>query len=228
MKTLKTFILLLAVTLTIPSICACGDDDDNSPIVGPGGNSGKNNDKHEYVDLGLPNGTLWATCNVGASKPEEYGDWFAWGETIPKDIDAWYPEWNNYKYYNETGLYKYNSSDRRMELEPIDDAATVNWGENWQTPSPAQFYDLINGAYTTREWKTLNGVIGVKITSKSNGNSIFLPTSHKYWTRSLDSGSRYQATCFDFFSENENEGVAFYRNHSPRCEPCLVRPVRKK
>ena len=111
-------------------------------------------DSHEWVDLGLPSGTLWATCNVGASKPEEYGVYFAWGETEPKSNY----DWSTYKYYNgspET-MTKYCTNndmgrvDNKTELEAMDDAATVNWGSNWQTPSKEQFEELYNSSYTTQ------------------------------------------------------------------------------
>ena len=99
-------------------------------------------DGHAYVDLGLPSGTLWATCNVGASSPEEYGDYFAWGETEPKNDY----NWSTYKYCkgSSTTMTKYCTSssygtvDNKTELEPSDDAATVNWGSNWQMPSLEQ------------------------------------------------------------------------------------------
>ena len=163
-------------------------------------------DGYEYVDLGLPSGTLWATCNVGANSPEEYGDYYAWGETKPKSDYSW----STYKYCKGTDdtMTKYctNSSygtvDNKTELEPSDDAATVNWGSEWQMPSYKQCRELINSSYTTTTWTTLNGKYGRKITSKSNGNSIFLPAagyrngtflydagSHcYYWSRSLSTG----------------------------------------
>ena len=83
--------------------------------------------KHEYVDLGLPSGTLWATCNVGADNPEDYGNYYAWGETEPKDTYSW----SNYKHGNGSDFdvsKKYNRTDSHINLAPVDDAATVNWG----------------------------------------------------------------------------------------------------
>ena len=164
-------------------------------------------EEHEWVDLGLPSGTLWATCNVGANSPEEYGDYFAWGETEPKD----FYDWNTYKWcmgdYNTMTKYcpqsdvGYNGfTDTLTELEPADDAATANWGSGWQMPSMAQCQELINSSYTTTEWTTQNGVNGRKITSNINGKSIFLSAAgfHEgnrhspglgicgtYWSRSL-------------------------------------------
>ena len=158
------------------------------------------------VDLGLPSGTLWATKNVGASRPEEYGDYFAWGETQPKeDYSRSTYKWckgegNTMTKYCTQSEYGYNGfTDNKVELEPEDDAATFNWGSDWQMPSFAQFEELINDSYTTTTWTTTNGVYGCKITSKSNGKSIFLPATGcwdlssledvgsggYYWSRSL-------------------------------------------
>ena len=162
-------------------------------------------DTMEWVDLGLPSGTLWATCNVGASSPEEYGDYFAWGETEPKDNYIW----NTYKYcmgdYNTLIKYCHQSNfgyngftDELTELEPADDAATANWGGGWRMPSEAQMRELFNSENTTTEWTELNGIYGRKITGK-NGNSIFMPTAGRrhdmgleitgicgcYWLRSF-------------------------------------------
>ncbi len=164
---------------------------------------------HAWVDLGLPSGTLWATCNVGANSPEEYGDYFAWGETEPKMTYGW----STYKYckgdydqltkYCTQSKYGYNGfTDTLTELEAEDDAATANWGSGWQMPNHEQMEELINSSYTTTTSTTQNGVSGRKITGK-NGKSIFLPAagcigekggntsqeeagfSGYYWSRSL-------------------------------------------
>lgn len=116
---------------------------------------------HEYVDLGLPSGTLWATCNVGATKPEEYGDYFARGEVISKDR------------YTEENF----SGSHEPILSLSHDAANVNWGGAWRMPRGAELKELINTSYTTWNWTTLNGVEGYKVTSKTNSNSIFLPAA---------------------------------------------------
>jgi len=157
---------------------------------------------HEYVDLGLPSGTLWATCNIGANSPEEAGDYFAWGETAPK---SQYDSDN----YSQDG---YDGSEGNQELLPEDDAATVNWGSEWQMPNVKQCIELYNEKYTTTEWTTLNGVNCCKITSKSNGNSIFLPAASYsgsyvtytdrclYWLRETESSQ--QAYCMMYFYAN--------------------------
>ena len=148
---------------------------------------------HEWVDLGLPSGTLWATCNVGANSPEEYGDYFAWGETTPKDeYNLSTYKWCNGSYdtltkYCTDSSYGNNSfTDDKTELDPEDDAATANWGSGWQMPSLDQIKELYDSKYTTTEWTTQGGVNGRRITSKSNGNSIFLPAAGFRDVTSLD------------------------------------------
>ena len=154
-------------------------------------------DEHEYVDLGLPSGLLWATCNVGADTPEGYGDYFAWGETTPKDTY----NWSTYQYCmgSNTTLTKYcnNSScgyngftDELTTLEPSDDAATANWGGNWHTPNQADFEELYNN--TTLTWTTRNGVKGGLFTA-ANGCTLFLPAAGNYYQSGLWSTEEY---CF--------------------------------
>ena len=132
-------------------------------------------DGHEWVDLGLPTGTLWATCNIGASSPERFGDYFAWGETQTKNV--YRP--TNYVFGGQEDGFgpfsKYNEEDGMVELLPEDDAATANWGSAWQMPSRQQCAELINPEYTTAVKTTRNNVDGFLITSKINGGSIFLP-----------------------------------------------------
>ncbi len=135
-----------------------------------------NHNGHEYVDLGLPSGLKWATCNVGATNPEEYGDYFAWGETTPKQS---YVE-SNYKWYKKSffgGAYKLTKYKNKREslLEYTDDAARVNWGGKWRMPTRAEQDELRD--HCTWERTTLNGIEGYKVISKKNGNSIFLPAA---------------------------------------------------
>ena len=146
---------------------------------------------HEYVDLGLPSGLKWATCNVGANSPEEYGDYFAWGETQPKDCY----DCSTYKYCNgdRYSITKYctksdyGTVDNKTTLELTDDAARVNWGGNWRMPTKAEQDELRDTNNCTWTWITLNGVSGFKVTSKKNGNSIFLPASgYRYYGDALD------------------------------------------
>ena len=127
----------------------------------------------EYVDLGLS--VKWATFNVGANKPEDYGDYFAWGETKPKSTY----DWSTYKWCNgsKKSLTKYNKKRKSgmRTLELIDDAAHVNWGGSWRMPTQAEQDELREQC--TWVWTTQNGVNGYKITSLKNGNSIFLPAA---------------------------------------------------
>ena len=160
-----------------------------------GKSSGKHNG-HEYVDLGLPSGLKWATCNVGANSPEEYGYYFAWGETTTK---ADY-RWSNYKYGTRDNLTKYNGSDNKTTLDPEDDVATANWGGTWRMPTREEQDELREKC--TWVWTTQNGVNGYKVTGP-NGNSIFLPAAGymdggtllsagsygNYWSSSLNTGN---------------------------------------
>ena len=188
----------------------------------------------EYVDLGLPSGTLWATFNVGASRPEDYGDYFAWGETQPKDDYSWSTYFDTKD--NGSTFEKYKNGGL-TELLPTDDAATANWGRDWQMPSLEQLEELINSDYTTTERTTLNGIEGRKITSNSNGKSIFLPAASYrnrtnlptdlasnggYWSRSLH--PKYDI--FVFYLEFYKDNIVVSANR--RNVGYSVRPVRKQ
>ncbi len=149
---------------------------------------------HEYVDLGLPSGTLWATCNVGANSPEEFGDYFAWGETEPKD----YYDWSTYKWCNGRDgdltkycdcYYGYSSFiDYKTELDPEDDAAYVNWGSSWRMPTKKQLQELYDNCTST--WTTKNGVNGRLVTGP-NGNTIFLPAAGGRYKGFLNNAGTY-------------------------------------
>lgn len=136
---------------------------------------GTTTDKVGYVDLGLPSGNLWAECNLGASSPEAYGGYYAWGEVEPKQ-EYTYP---NHKWYKEgapsLGFTKYNNEDGKLTLEDEDDAVIQKLGNGWRTPTLADFRELTNQKYTTIKKTTLNGVVGYQITSKKNKKSIFIP-----------------------------------------------------
>ena len=193
---------------------------------------------YEFVNLGLPSGTLWATCNIGANSPEEYGDYFAWGETKTKA--NFYAD--NYQYFEGTNYWitKYctNSSfgdvDNKTELEPMDDAATANWGSDWQMPSGEQFEELIDTNYTTTEWTALNGVNGRLVTSKVNGDSIFLPAGgyFNWYFREIGSfGHYWSRSLYENHWGSNGKGLYFYREELLR-DFCgrqygrSVRPVR--
>lgn len=188
--------------------------------------------ERDYVDLGLPSGLLWATCNVGAYTPEGYGDYFAWGETQPKDTYSW----SNYQYcngsYNTITKYCSNAlsgyhgfTDNLTVLLPEDDAATANWGSEWRMPTMEEWQELYTT--TTCFWTSLNGVNG-QLFIASNGNSIFLPaagyrvnnnlylenSNGRCWSCSLNTNSSSGiAWYFNFYSDDYNmnrEGGRFY------------------
>ena len=148
-----------------------------------------NNNGFEYVDLELPSGTLWATCNVGASKHSGFGLYFQWGDTngyakdqVGKDKQF---HWNDYK-WNPLGdcktFTKYTSAGEALELE--DDAARINMGGGWHMPAPYQIRELIDN--TTSKWAILDGVNGRFFTSKKDkSKSIFIPATGMVWDGSL-------------------------------------------
>ena len=179
------------------------------------------NDEHVYVDLGLPSGLLWATCNVGADAPEDYGDYFAWGETSPKSMYNWdtyihgyvtddWP-WIHFTKYNTK--YNYGHVDNLTTLLPEDDAATANWGSDWRMPTKEEFQELYNN--TTVTWTQQNGVNG-RLFTASNGNSLFLPAAGfrsssslynagsrgRYWSSSLHTDGPREAWRLLFYSDN--------------------------
>ena len=188
---------------------------------------------HEYVDLGLS--VKWATCNVGASRPEDYGDYFAWGETKPKTTY----NWSTYKWCkgSEKSQTKYCTSssygtmDNKTVLEAADDAARANWGGSWRMPTKAEQDELRKKCEWT--WTTQNGVKGYKVTSKSNGNSIFLPAAGYrgdsslgnagsygfFWSSSLYTGSPSYAFTLNFNS-SDVDWYDYYRYYG-----LSVRPV---
>ncbi len=197
--------------------------------------SGGGGGSQEYVDLGLPSGTLWATCNVGANTPEEYGDYFAWGETQPKSTYNWstyqYSNGSNYtltKYCSKSS-YGYNGfTDNLTTLLPEDDAATTQWGNGWRTPTKEEWEELIGN--TTSTVTTINGVKGSQITGP-NGNSIFLPYAggrddntlldegvySYFWSSSLN--TEYPDYCWGAYYNSKNiDGQRF--------NGLSVRPVR--
>ena len=191
----------------------------------------------EYVDLGLPSGVQWATCNVGASSPEAYGGYYAWGETEAKPSY----DWDNYKWCRGTSetLTKYCTSislgtvDNISELEDSDDVATVVWGSDWRMPTDEERNELND--FCVWEWTTLNGVRGYRATSKTNGNSIFFPAagyrmgvltdnvgvSCYYWTKSLYSRECYFSSyLYKYTGERDWMSI-------PRQAGMPVRPVWK-
>ena len=135
---------------------------------------------HNYVDLGLS--VKWATCNVGANRPEEYGDYFAWGEVKPKEHYNWITykhcvdNSDNFIKYCSHGRYGYNGfTDYKTTLDIEDDAAYVNWGGRWRMPTDVEWKELVK--HCEWIWTNVNGISGYKVKSKTNGNYIFLPAA---------------------------------------------------
>ena len=166
----------------------------------------------DWVDLGLPSGLLWATRNVGAASPTDYGDYFAWGETSPKSVYTG----DTYRYFNsDYDLTKYNGSDGLTILQPGDDAATANYGG--RTPTYEEWVELTGN--TTSQWVTVNGVAGRCFTG-SNGKSLFLPAAGYrggsvllnagsygyYWSSSFDADLPGRAWGFYFDSGSQYIG----------------------
>ena len=197
---------------------------------------------YEYVDLGLPSGTLWAKCNIGAEKESDYGLYFAWGEVDGyKDASSgksFSPD--DYKFKNgdacDGKFTKYDSSDNLTTLLLEDDAAGVNMGGSWHMPSKEQCEELINSSYTTITWTTVNGINGRLITSKTNNNTLFLPASGGclwgsvgsvgsggyYWSSSLGEDDPYGAWYLGFGSGGISVG------NDGRCCGLSVRGVITK
>lgn len=150
------------------------------------------NKGHEYVDLGLS--VKWASVNIGATSPEDCGDYFAWGETEPQSSSSY--SWDSYKWYaSNDKLAKYcNSSqygelDNKEVLDLDDDAAHVNWGGSWRMPTEDELNELFTEC--TWEWTTVNSVNGFKVKSNKNSNSIFIPAAGYYKDGSLDLNQLY-------------------------------------
>ena len=224
----KTFFFSLGLVVAFASLfISCSEDE----IIS---DSKDKVSKHEAIDLGLPSGTKWATCNVGANSPEEYGGYYAWGETAEKSNY----DWSTYKWCNgsENTVTKYCTSsvlgtvDNKTVLDPEDDVAHVKWGGSWRIPTLAEQEELFNNCSWT--WTTLNGVTGYRVTGP-NGNSIFLPaagyrngTDVYYrgsfghcWSSSLNSYYSYYA--YDLYFDDGN--CYCYRNY--RYYGQSVRPV---
>ena len=189
------------------------------------------NFKPDAVDLGLS--VKWANCNVGATAPEQYGDYFVWGETEPYYSDGhsqdnpcknWKSgksegyEWPSYKWCN--GSYntrtKYCSSadlgtvDNKTVLDPEDDAATANWGGFWRMPNIDELKELQNNC--TWKFTSINGVNGYKVTGM-NGNSIFLPAAGRRIGSSI-SGVGSSGSFWSSMLNTSNSSNAYYFNFS--------------
>ena len=189
--------LVTAVVAGTATITATYQDKTASCVVTVSAASSQEEIQYEYVDLGLS--VKWATCNVGATKPEEYGDYFAWGETEPKtDYSCSTYKWckGSYttmiKYCNKSDYGNNGFTDTKTTLDPEDDVAYVQWGGTWRMPTKAEQDDLRNKCTWTwysRGNTEFNGVAGYKVTSKIEGytdRSIFLPAAGSRYDNGLN------------------------------------------
>ena len=198
---------------------------------------------HEYVEIG---GLKWATMNIGASQPSDYGLYFAWGDTqgytgeqVGSGEGQKYFSQVDYKYGNGTsspgaiGMTKYNATDGKTVLEASDDAAVVNWGGSWRMPTIDEFQALCTAVNTT--WTQVNNVYGILCTDKtdsskilffpaaghcSNGNVWSVGNFGNYWSSSISIGSRQNACELAFYST-----TVIWDDLYGRCYGCSVRPV---
>lgn len=176
---------------------------------------------HLYVDLGLPSGTLWSVSNMGANKPEEFGEYYAWGETSTKSSY----NWNTYSIGSEL--------DSLPALDEAHDAAAANWGYGWRMPSREDFDEIVT--YCTMTWTTRSGVNGYLVTG-TNGNTMFLPASGGrgdgniyeagacgfYWLNSLYADDTQFAWGFLFDDDSFIE-TSYYRMYGQTIRPVYYR-----
>ncbi len=182
MKRILCFATLLATMLCLHS---CGDGEDIS--------NNENGDGivngHEYVDLGLS--VKWAACNVGAAKPEDAGDYFAWGEVSPKE-----------NYTMENSITYGDATITDVAGNPQYDAACARWGAGWRLPTKEEMQELMD--HCTYEWTVRNGVSGALFTSGKNGKSIFLPAAGygegAAWNSTGTEGIYWTATPYEYNS----------------------------
>ena len=198
---------------------------------------------HEYVEIG---GLKWATMNIGASQPSDYGLYFAWGDTqgytaeqVGSGEGQKYFGWADYKYGNgtsepgATGMTKYKETDGKTILEASDDAAVANWGGSWRMPTTDEFKAL--GAAVNTAWTQVNNVYGILCTHKTDSSkTLFFPAaglcndgsvryvgdSGSYWSSSLYTNSRQGAYYLGFYSDN-----AYWDFNYDRYYGFAVRPV---
>ena len=208
-------------------------------------------DSHDYVDFGLPSGTLWAKCNIGANAPEEYGDYFAWGETESRIFNSNpFIGWTEYKYgcgfysvskYTDTTAWNCTGIiDNLTILEPCDDAAMVNWGEGWRMPTWDDWREL--NSNVSSSWATMNSVKGILLVA--NGDTLFLPaaglnngnladTACFYWSSTLGYSISYETGDYSSipyqaytYSKNINNVGSYSPMVQDRYLGFSVRPVR--
>ena len=247
MKTIRIFLaaaalMLVACTPKLPFDNPYGHNhgNGNGNDYGNGNSNGGGNDRpavsiqnphmgHEWVDLGLS--VYWSTCNLGAKSPEQYGDYYAWGEIAPQK-DGKY-EWDSYEWYYIEGdaLTKYNLNskygnvDNKAILDDDDDASHVQWEGTWYMPTTEEILELINGCKWTK--KTYKNVAGYEGVSKKNGNSIFVPCNGAisdsklqnedyptFWSCELDNSGQEDDSLYGFcfmYGKYDSGGAAYTR-----------------
>ena len=210
------------MAMLIVAFVGCSKEENNNTNGGT-----EHSTSDDWVDLGLPSGLLWASCNVGASAPEDYGDYFSWGESQNKSVY----DWSTYAYGTFNQLTKYCNNaywglngftDTLTTLVPADDAATVRLGDGVRTPTKEEWEELLDN--TTVEWTTLNGVNGRMFTA-TNGHTLFLPAAGTrynsvlsrtdslglYWSSSLFTDYAGNAWNFYFTSDTQYMCNEYYR-----------------
>ncbi len=219
-KTRNMMCAMTIAALAVATLTGCkgkaggnGADDSTTVING-----------HEYVDLQLPSGVLWAKTNIGAEAETEYGGLYAWGETQPKSDCSQ----EAYRYGTDfEKMTKYTASDHKAVLEPADDAATANWGEGCRMPTEKEFKELGDTANCTWTWvkkavAEKDTIAGYEVKSVRNGNAIFLPAAGArngkqtvlqgdnamYWTSTRDGEVAGNAACLSFYFAN----YSWYKN----------------
>ena len=179
----------------------------------------ENPKEYDYVDLGLPSGLKWATCNIGANSPEEYGNYYAWGEVVPKDT------------YTEANSLTYDKQMDDISGNVQYDAATFNWSGDWRMPTDAEMRELIYNCTWT--WTTQNGVNGYIVKSKTNGNSIFVPAAgYRLGASVTNAGGNGCYWSSTSITNNGASYLSFYISgsslfNSSRIFGHAVRPVRE-
>ncbi len=254
---LRTLVMLLCVaSMTVFASCDNKGNKPDDPAQGGQTEQGGGEETpadpyngHAYVDLGLS--VKWATCNVGATKPEEYGNYYAWGETTPKTTYSWSTykfmdsninDWNGVNKYTiadgQTDGVWYDSEgnfigDNKTVLDKEDDAAAVNMGGDWRMPTSSENTELrTECTWTWTDDYNGTGVAGSIVTSKTNGNHIFLPAAG-YCS---DSGLKDAGSCGYFWSSSFNENCTSFSAYCVRFSSdnvnwsfgwrCTGRPVR--
>lgn len=168
---------------------------------------------YQWVDLGLPSGNKWATCNLGAKSSEEFGNTYQWAKTTPKIGES--------HQRNETSGKKMSSISGTKSY----DAASAQWGSTWKMPTKADFQELME--HCTWEYTTLGRVTGLKAISKKNGNYIFFPieineTMANYWSATPSTSSdNYSAVTFLMYKDMVGPSSKYRKDSFP------IRPITK-